>query len=167
MVQYSEHQMKEDLAILNIKEDTKLTSSIVTSNYKKLAKIQHPDKKTGNKDAFQKLHNAFERLSAMVEEDPSKHSNDDSDEYEKEFFRTSNFPLEKKNCFVVIVENRLSDHWEHVLTDLYGIEKYLETGGKQFKVQSMTLSFYNKPKKDNKTKILIQGKDKDAIVEYV
>ena len=31
----------------------------------------------------------------------------------------------------------------------------------------MTLSFYNKPKKDNKTKILIQGKDKDAICNFV
>ena len=50
---------------------------------------------------------------------------------------------------------------------MYGKEKYLETGGIQFKVQSMTLSFYNKPKKDSKTKILIQGKDKDGIIEYV
>ena len=31
----------------------------------------------------------------------------------------------------------------------------------------MTLSFDNKPKKDNKTKVLIQGKDKDRIFDYV
>lgn len=92
---------------------------------------------------------------------------DSEDNYETEFFRKSNFPLEKKNCFVVILENKLADHWEHILKDLYGAEKPLENGGIQFKIDIMTLSFYNKPKKDNKTKDLIQGKNKDMICEFV
>ena len=81
--------------------------------------------------------------------------------------KTSNIPFEKKNCFVVILENKKSDQWERVLKDLYGPEKLLETGGIQLKVETLTLSYYNKPKKDNKTKVLFQGKDKDAIIEYV
>ena len=153
MVQYSDYQLKEDLATLNIHDGTNLTSSLVNAKYKKLAKVCHPDKKGGEKEAFQKLHNAYQRLIAMIDDNSSGDADTDVDDYEKAFFTTSNFPLEKKNCFVIILENRLSNHWEHVLKDLYGIEKHLETGGIQFKVQSMTLSFYNKPKKDSKTKI--------------
>ena len=82
-------------------------------------------------------------------------------------FNTSNFPHEKKNCFVVVLENKLSNQWEQVFKELYGTERILESGGIQYKFSGMTLSFYNKPKKDNKTKVLIQGKDKDAIFEYV
>ena len=164
MDQYSEIQLKEDLAILGIKPGSNLTSRLLTISFKKLAKIHHPDKSGGTKEAFQKLQNAYDRLTAMIEGVPDDESIDD---YEKEFFKTSNFPLEKKNCFVVILENKLSDQWEYVLKDLYGQEKVLTTGGIQFKVESMMLSYYNKPKKDKKTKVLIQGKDKDAIVEYV
>ena len=50
--------------------------------------------------------------------------------------------------------------------DILSHVKVLTTGGIQFKVESMMLR-YNKPKRDKKTKVLIQGKDKDAIVEYV
>ena len=133
MVQYNEY--KEDLATLDIKDITNLTSELVTSKYKKLAKIYHPDKKGGTKEAFQKLQNAYDRLSAMIDDDPSgSDSKADTEDYEKDFFRTSNFPLERKNCFVVILENEFSDQWEYVLKDLYGTEKYLETGGIQFKV---------------------------------
>ena len=164
MVQYSDYQLKQDLATLEIKDGTNLSSKFLTLKYKKLAKIHHPDKKGGDKEAFQKLQNAFNRLTAMLDDG---HCSDSEDDFEKEFFRTSNFPLEKKNCFVVILENKRSNYWEYVLKDLYGAEKILNTGGIQFKFESMALSFYNKPKKDNKTKVLIQGKNKDAIIEYV
>ena len=163
MENYSEKQKKEDLAVFDIKEDTHLSSEWLTSKFKKLAKIHHPDK-GGTKEAFQKLQNAYDRLTAMTEKCESKETDSN---YEKEFFKTSNFPFEKKNCFVVVLENRLSDQWEYVFKDLYGTAKVLETGGVQFKVGGMTLSFYNKPKKDNKTKLLIQGKDKNVIIEYV
>ena len=164
MKSYSDTEKKEDLATLGIEAGSELTSSLVSAKYKKLARILHPDKKGGTKEAFQKLKNAFDRLAEVVDDKNYKESDDD---YEKEFFRTSNFPLEKKNCFVVILENKLSNQWENTLKDLYGTEKLLETGGMQFKVNGMTLSFYNKPKKDSKTKVLIQGKDKETIFEYV
>jgi hypothetical protein len=59
------------------------------------------------------------------------------DDYEPELFKTSNFSLEKKNCFVVILENKLSNNWEHVLKDLYGALKPLETGDIPFKFDNM------------------------------
>jgi hypothetical protein len=65
---------------------------------------------------------------------------------------------------VVILENNLANNWEYTIKDIYGEEKALDNGGIQFKVESMTLNFYNKPKKDNKTKILIQGENKEAIL---
>ena len=164
MEHYGETQKKEDLEVLNIKEENKLSSRLLTAKFKKLAKICHPDK-GGTKEAFQTLQNAYDRLTEYVE----KLQNDEDEEYnhEKLFFKTSNFPHEKKNCFVVVLDNKFSNQWEDTFKELYGVEKILETGGIQFKVKGMTLSFYNKPKKDNKTKVLIQGKDKDAIFEYV
>ena len=164
MEHYSETQMKQDLATLEIPSGSNLTIKFLTLKFKKLAKIHHPDRKGGKKEAFQKLKNAYDNLIAMLDDGQFGESDED---YEKEFFKTSNFPFEKKNCFVVVLENKLSDHWEYILKDLYGPEKILETGGIQFKIDTLTLSFYNKPKKDNKTKVLIQGKNKDAIVEYV
>ena len=98
MVQYSELQRKKDLATLDIKDETNLTSELVTSKYKKLAKIHHPDKKTGNKEAFQNLHNAYERLSSIFDDDLKDDSKDEHEDYEKGFFRTSNFPLELFCC---------------------------------------------------------------------
>ena len=61
----------------------------------------------------------------------------------------------------------MADQWEHTFKDLYGEEKTLDTGGIQFKIGSMTLSFYNKPKRDKKTEVLIQGKEKEVIFEFV
>ena len=103
MNQYSDIQIKEDLAVLEIKEGSNLTSGFLTSKFKKLAKTRHPDKKGGTKEAFQKLQNAYDRLTAMIDE---KNDEESDDVYEKEFFRTSNFPFEKKNFFVVILENK-------------------------------------------------------------
>ena len=65
---------------------------------------------------------------------------------------------------MVILEINLANNCEYTLKDIYGEEKALDNGGIQFKVESMTLNFYNKPKKDNKTKILIQGGNKEAIL---
>ena len=102
---YSENQVKLDLLTLEIEEGRKLTSRVLTSAFKRLAKIFHPDKKGGTKEAFQNLQNAYNRLAAMVED-----GNDESDEnYEAEFFKKANFPLERKTCFVVILENKLAD----------------------------------------------------------
>ena len=128
---YSENQVKLDLLTLEIEEGRKLTSRVLTSAFKRLAKIFHPDKKGGTKEEFQNLQNAYNRLAAMVVD-----GNDESDEnYEAEFFKKSNFPLEKKTCFVVILENSFADQWEHTLKDLYGTENPLDNGGIQFKTK--------------------------------
>ena len=128
---YSENQVKQDLLTLEIVEGSKLSSRFLTSAFKSLAKIFHPDKKGGTKEAFQNLQNAHNRLAAMVED-----GNDESDEnYEAEFFKKSNFPLEKKTCFVVILENKFADQWKHTIKDLYGSEKPLDNGGIQFKTK--------------------------------
>ena len=160
---YSEYQLKQDLATLDIEEGSRLTSKLLSTKFKKLALIQHPDKKGGSKEAFQNLKNAYDRLIDMLGDDHQ----DADDNYESEFFKKSNFPLEKKTSFVVILENKLADKWEYTLKDVYGEEKALDNGGIQFKVDSMTVSFYNKPKKDNKTKVLIHGKNKAAISNFV
>ena len=157
-------QFKQDLTTLDIKEGADLTIRFITQNFRRLAKIHHPDRPGGNKEAFQKLYNAYLRLLATLDDD---HPENSDDLHVKEFFNKSNFPQEKINCFVVLLENELSSEWDHILKDLYGPGKPLVNGGVQFKMENMSLSFYEKPKKNKRTKILIQGKDKDFIFDYV
>ena len=61
--EYSEYQLKQDLSTLGIEEGYTLTSKYLTGKFKNLARIQHPDKKGGSKEAFQRLKNAYDRLS--------------------------------------------------------------------------------------------------------
>ena len=161
--EYSEYQINQDLATLDIEEGCSFTLKFLTGKFKNLAQIQHPAKKGGSKEAFQKLKNAYDRLSDMLRDGQGE----DDDNYESEFFKKSNFPLERKTSFVVILENKFANNWEYTLKDIYSEGKALDNGGIQFKVESMTVSFYNKPKKDNKTKVLIQGKNKEAISNFV
>ena len=83
MDQYSEYQKKQDLAVLGIEEGSNITSRLLTVKYKNLARILHPDRKGGNKEAFQKLKNAYDRLTAMLDWDQCEKTEDD---YEKQFF---------------------------------------------------------------------------------
>ena len=143
MEHYSETQKNEDRQLLEIKEENNMSLKFLNAKFKKLAKLYHPDK-GGTKEAFQNLQNSYDRLTELVVNLESREENEY--EHEKLFFKTSNFPYEKKNCFVVVLENELTNQWEHVFKEMYGGEKTLETGGIQFKVEGMTSSFYNKPK---------------------
>ena len=118
--EYSEYQIKQDLATLDIEEGRRMTSTFLTAQFRKLAKIQYPDRKGGSKEAFQKLKNTYERLTDVINDGP------EDDNYESDFFKKSNFPLERKTCFVVILENNLANNWEYTLKDIYGEEKALD-----------------------------------------
>ena len=96
--EYSEYQMKQDLATMDIEEGSRLTSNFLNGKFRKLAKIQHPDRKGGSKEAFQKLKNAYDRLTDMIDDG----CEESDDNYESEFFKKSNFTLDKNTCFVVI-----------------------------------------------------------------
>lgn len=56
---------KDLYAILGINKES--TQSEITTNFRKLAQIHHPDKSTGNEDKFKEISQAYEILS-----DPSK-----------------------------------------------------------------------------------------------
>ena len=101
MKNYTENQKKEDLETLDLKGDN-LSIKLLIGRFKKLAKIRHPDK-GGSKEAFQRLKNAYDRLLEYIESE--KNIEDEELDHEKIFFKTANFPHEKKNCFVVILEN--------------------------------------------------------------
>ena len=157
-------QFKQDLAVLEIKVGATLTIRYVTEKFRRLAKIHHPDRPGGDKETFQKLHNAYLRLLATLNDNLPENIDDI---HIKEFFKKTNFPLEKSSCFVVLLENELSKQWEQVLKELYGEGNPLVNGGIQFKMENMSVSFYEKPKKNKRTKLLIQGKEKDHIFEFV
>ena len=122
--EYSEYQINQDLATLDIEEGCSFTLKFLTGKFKNLARIQHPDKKGGSKEAFQKLKNAYDRLSDMLRDGQGE----EDDNYESEFFKKSNFPLERKTSFVVILENKFANNWEYTLKDIYSEGKALDNG---------------------------------------
>ena len=75
--------LNKDLETLGISKETTLDIKLVTSQYKKLAKIIHPDRR-GNTEEFQELQNAFKRIIAFIEKQ-DENAKENSD-FETEFF---------------------------------------------------------------------------------
>ena len=84
-------QFKSDLETLDISENQVLTKSYVTSKYKKMAKIVHPDKAGGSTVDFQELKNAYCRIIDYIETNQNKEAYEEEDnDYETEFFKKHN-----------------------------------------------------------------------------
>ena len=102
-------QVKKDMAVLGIREEAKLTANLLYDRYKAQAKVHHPDRPTGNTEAFQALHNAYLRLCDNIDDNLLENA---GMSHVKEFFKKSNFPQEKTSCFVVLLEKKLSSEWD-------------------------------------------------------
>jgi hypothetical protein len=159
---------KEDLALLEIVlEENKLPSlRFVNLKFKKLAKIHHPDK-GGKKEEFQIILNAYRSAVKHLEDVVNGEVEDDDAHFEKEFFKRNNFPKENKTSFTVILENSLSGEWRDTLKNTYGEGEKLVNGGEKFSRGSITMTFYEKPKRDGKTKVLVQSGVQDENFDFV
>ena len=118
-------QIKADLKVLEIEGDNVLTSRFVTSKYKKLAKLLHPDRVGGEKCKFQELLNAYRRRISYIEDNQNTEDEQLEDDYEKEFFMKHNIMKECLRSFIVYIEEMLVDKWKKVLESQLGITKWI------------------------------------------
>ena len=93
--------MKKDLELLKIDNVGILTVRYVTSKYKKMAKVAHPDKQGGQKEYFQELQQAYKRLIKHIETTGEIGSEDVEDNHEKEFFMKNNLMKECSTSIVI------------------------------------------------------------------
>ena len=116
--------LNQDLAILKLEHIglEVLTIREVNLAYKRIALKIHPDKTENDSTAeFQELSNAHQRLLQYLIEKPESSDDDGKNESKKEEreeeqftrdnFSNFNFPTEKDNSYVVIVQNEMANLW--------------------------------------------------------
>ena len=163
----SNQQFKEDLIVLEINEEQTLTKKYVTSKYKKLAKTRHPDKEGGTKSAFQTLLNAYRRIIDYLDGKIVKEAFEEEEkDFETEFFMKHNFMKECTSSFVVYIQDWLVDRWKRVLERHMKIHKS-DKFKIIFKTGEITLTLYDKPKKDPRSKLHIQGGDQNKNLDFI
>ena len=164
----SNQQFEEDLSLFGLPSSKENKDNIkeVEKRYHKLAKQNHPDRPGGSDKAFQDIQNVYIRIINYMNKKYDDSTDSDS---EKNFFTQNNFPKQKKSSTVVILENDKSNQWQSVPSDVFGEGSPISSGinGRIFRSGNLTITFYDKPKKDKKTKIHVQGQDVDAQLDFV
>ena len=147
-------QLRDDLEILEIGDEQNLTKKYVTSKYKRLAKLRHPDKEGGTTSAFQALLNAYRRIINYIEGEKVKEAFEEEDEgdFETQFIMKHNFTKECSSSFVVYIQDRFVDRWKRVFERHMKLHKS-DKCRVIFKTGSITLTLYDKPKKDPRSKL--------------
>ena len=165
------NQIEQDLMMFGFANelDVKLSKREVLIRYHRLAKLNHPDRNGGTNVAFQDIQNVFRRIVDFLEKKSATQSESVDADWDKEFFTKNNFPKQHKTSTVVILQNEYTNQWQEVFTDLYGAGKSLANGaaGSIFKYKELTITLYDKPKSDSKTKVHIQGSNVDERIDYV
>ena len=155
--------LKKEIDILGIEEDAVVTIDYFTMKYKKLAKEKHPDKAGGNTEDFQVLQGAYRRvihyLEGLLKDEPYE-------DFEKDFFMKNNLTKECSTSFVIYIQDTLVDGWKHVF-GRHLITHKSEKGRVIFKTGAITITLYDKPKKDPRSKIHIQSRSQEINLEFV
>ena len=159
----SKNQIKDDLLIMDIDIEEEITTNDVTVKFRKLAKERHPDKEGGNTGDFQILNNAYHRIIRFLEEALDQ---EDGKDYETEFFMKNNFMKECTGSYVVYIQEKCVDKWRIILEKHLGIHK-LDNIRVIFKSGDVTITLYRKPKKDPRSKLHIQSKDKEKNLDFI
>ena len=156
--------LKKDLKLLRIEETAILTAKFVTAKYKKLTKEKHPDKLGGRKEDFQDLQNAYKRIMEYIEDNEGININDDN--FEKDFFMKNNVMKECSTSFVVYLQDKYVENWRIVLGKHVEVHR-MDKARYIFKTGIITITLYDKPKKDPRSKLLIQSGDQRVNLEFV
>ena len=161
----SKERLKNDLEILHIEENVTLTIKLVTAKYKRLAKEKHPDREGGKTCDFQELQGAYKRVIKLLENEENVSVPDEFD-YEKEFFMKNNFMKECTNSFVIYIQESLVSNWKRAFERHLKVHRF-DKGRLIFKTGEITLTLYEKPKKDPRSKIHIQSSDQQINLEFI
>ena len=154
----------KDLETLEIEVKENLTIKFVTTKYRNLAKERHPDKEGGSNFNFHELQTAYRRVIEHLEE--VNNEGDTEHNFEKEFFMTNNVMKKCIRSFVVYIQDHLVREWKCVL------QKHLKVhnddkGRTIFKSGEITITLYEKPKKDPRSKLHIQSNDQRKNLFYI
>jgi hypothetical protein len=161
---YTEEQLKKDLVTLSIETWDNLSIRFVTLKYKRLAKERHPDREGGNKGEFQDLQNAYKRVIAYLEDAMDVEESDI--DFEKEFFMKHNIMKECTSSFVVYIQECLVTNWKNVFHRHLTFHK-MDKVQIIFKDSNITITLYEKPKKDPRSKLHIQSNDQRKNLEFI
>ena len=148
-------EILKDLKVLQIDDSDNLTIKLVTAKYKKLAKVVHPDKIGGPAEAFQELLSAYKRVIEYIENNSIEIGEVD---LEKEFFMKHNIMKECSTSFVIYIQEAFVEKWKEILLKHLVIHR-LDAGRLILKYGQVTITLYEKPKVDQKSKIHIQSKE--------
>ena len=155
----------EDLKILEITDVGKITIKFVTMKYRKLAKQRHPDRAGGQKEYFQELQGAYKRTIKYLEDTMEKEAEFEED-FEKDFFMKNNIMREYSTSFVIYIQNEMAIKWKEILMRHLATHK-ADKCRMIFKTGQITLTLYEKPKKDPRSKIHIQSRDQEKNLEFI
>ena len=161
---YKEYE--SDLHIFGLNNERLPKLKEITAQYRKLSLKTHPDK-GGKKEDFQKLYEAFHRLSGFVAANKETiFDPEDIEENElRKFFCKYNVIHENNGSTTVFLENGREAEWESVLIACYG-EPKITPSGKSWKAKigsdhlparNVTITKWDRPKSDNNTKLCVQG----------
>ena len=139
-------EIVELLKILGLKNPVKtdMKMKIISSQYKKMSLIKHPDKKGGTKEDFQELLAAYEKLGKIISDSPQEDPKDEEETSARELFNTFNFAKENIESITIFIESNMVTHWEGVLCDKFGdpIDRSEEVTGKNNGKQWVDKAFH-------------------------
>ena len=151
----------------------------ISSAFKKLALILHPDKAGENsKNDFQKLRAAYEKLYDHFIESEASNSPMKNDFF-NDNFKHFNFPFENRGSFTVKIEDALSTIWNDCISQSLGLplikangkgtetDRYWKLNYQYGDNVELTIHLYIKPKNKKGSKLLVQGGVQAAICAYV
>ena len=90
----------------------------------------------------------------------------EEDDFEKDFFMKHNMMKECMSSYVIYIEENLAEKWKKVLENNLGIQK-MDSCRVIFKSVDITITLYEKPKRDNKSKLHIQSKNQEKNLEFI
>ena len=162
----SKEQMKKDLETLKIDESQDITKQYVTAKYKRLAKEIHPDRPGGVTSDFQELLNAYRRIIKHLEEKDEEDEEIKEEDYETEFFKKHNFMKKCSASYIVYIQEKFVERWRKVL-DRHIVFQKMDKIRVIYKTGDITITLYQKPKKDPRSKLHIQSGDQGKNLDFI
>ena len=90
----------------------------------------------------------------------------DDEHFEKDFFMKNNVMKECSTSFVVYIQDRFAEKWRTVLEKHIEVHR-IDKARYIFKTGIITITLYDKPKKDPRSKLLIQSGDQRTNLDFV
>ena len=105
---------------------------ILSSQWRMMSRMKHPDKPGGTEEDFKELNNAYENLGKIIQETPQEDQNDEEETKARKAFSDVNFTTENIYSVTINIETKMVKYWEKVLTEKLGapIDRTKEEGGK-------------------------------------